>query len=510
MAALISLISVTILGVTILLSIFDGHITRRTGTLTASLDQTKESLDLANEKLRHMALHDALTNLPNRALLEQRAKEALDRIGRTGTAFAMMFIDLDRFKLINDSLGHQAGDEVLSEVARRIRGRLRHEDTLSRLGGDEFVVLLGSMDRASDAGIVAQKIQACMTEPFRLKGAEMVISASIGISLAPQDGSSVAELLAHADIAMYHAKKLGRNNYQYFAPALNEFAGKRLALEHSLRRAVAEEQFELWYQPKIHISTRRIVGLEALVRWRHPEQGLVMPQEFIPLAEETGLITQLGTWVIRAACRQNRRWRDDGLDNLRIAVNVSAAQFRQPTLVRVITEALEESSLEPEALELEVTESVVMSNPHEAVTTLQQLREMGVSISIDDFGTGYSSLSYLKKFPINTLKVDRTFIRDILSSGDDAAIVKAIVAMAQSLRLNIVAEGVEDSAQLAFLDSIGCDQYQGYFFSRPVPSNVVPTLFDVGAQGDSLSIADAAHDARGAAPASYAPAGSTS
>jgi len=477
MAGLIALISLTILGVTILLSVFDGHIARRTGALTAVLDQAKESLDVANEKLRHMALHDGLTNLPNRTLLEQRVKEALERTVRTGASFALMFIDLDRFKLINDSLGHQAGDDVLAEVARRVRGKLRHQDTLARLGGDEFVVLLSGIDRASDAGIVAQKIQACMAEPFRPKGAEMVISASIGISIGPQDGASVSELLAHADIAMYHAKKLGRNNCQYFAPALNEFAGRKLELENSLRKALAEEQLELWYQPKVNVASQRIVGLEALVRWRHPERGLVMPQEFIPLAEETGLITQLGTWVIRTACRQNRIWRDDGLEDVRIAVNVSAAQFRQPTLVRIITEALEESRLEPDALELEVTESVVMSNPHEAVKTLQQLREMGICISIDDFGTGYSSLSYLKKFPINTLKVDRTFIKDVLSSGDDAAIVKAIVAMARSLRLNIVAEGVEDDAQLAFLESIGCDQCQGYFFSRPVPSTAIPTLF---------------------------------
>jgi diguanylate cyclase len=470
LAGVIALVTFTILSITLLLSMLDSRYKQKTGGLTASLNASQLSLDQAHQQLRHLALHDALTNLPNRTLLEERLTEVIQRT-KGGDGFcALMFLDLDRFKIVNDSLGHQAGDEVLQEVARRIRSRVRHDDTVSRIGGDEFVVLVFRIDRPDDAAIVAQKLLEAFEAPIRVHGAEIMSSVSIGISVAPEDGVTVDDLMAHADVAMYHAKKQGRNNYQFYRRELNEFAGKRLALENGLRRAIADQQFELWYQPKINMGSGEIVGLEALVRWRHPERGLIPPLEFIPLAEETGLITQLGTWVIQTACRQNRIWRDAGLPKLRIAVNVSAAQFRQPTLPRIILDALNETQLEPESLELEVTESVVMSNPEEAVLTLDKIRQMGVHISIDDFGTGYSSLSYLKKFPIDTLKVDRSFIRDVIGSSDDAAIVKAIVALAQSLKLNIVAEGVEDAAQLSFLNALGCDEYQGYYFSRPVPA----------------------------------------
>jgi diguanylate cyclase len=477
LATLISVVSFTILGVTLLLSVFDARLALRTGKLQASLSKTKESLDQAHDRLRHLALHDALTNLPNRAFLEQRVSQALQPVHLASSHTALMFLDLDRFKIVNDSLGHQAGDEVLKEAALRIRSRLRHEDTIARIGGDEFVVVLPGLEHIEYAALVAQKLLDAFVTPISLRGAEINTSVSIGVSVAPQDGSALDELLGRADVAMYHAKKLGRNNYQFYAPLLNESAGKRLSQENSFRRAISEEQFELWYQPKISMGTGRVVGLEALIRWRHPERGLVPPVEFIPLAEETGLIVPLGAWVIRTACRQNKLWQDIGMPKLRIAVNVSAAQFRQPTLLRFISDVLQETQLDPDCLELEVTESVVMYNPEETALTLGKLREMGIHISIDDFGTGYSSLSYLKKLPIDTLKVDRSFVKDIIANGDDAAIVRAIVALAQTLKLNIVAEGVEDQAQFAFLSAIGCDEYQGYYFSRPVqPHDIVQML----------------------------------
>ena len=478
LATLIAVISFSILSLTLLLSVFDARVAVRTGKLQASLDQAEVSLDHAKEQLRHLAHHDALTNLPNRRLLEEQIKQAVATAKQAKHLSAVMFLDLDRFKIVNDSLGHQAGDEVLREAARRIKSRVRHEDTVCRIGGDEFIILLREIEQANSAALVAQKMLDVFSHPITVPGAEVMASASIGISIAPRDGVTADELVTRADAAMYHAKKLGRNNYQFYTAALNESAGQRLALENSLRRAVAEEQFELWYQPKISMRTGQVVGMEALVRWRHPQRGLILPMEFIPLAEETGVITQLGAWVLRTACRQSRLWRDAGLPKLRIAVNVSAVQFRQPSLVRLIADVLREARVEPECLEVEVTESVVMYNPEDAAITLQKLSEMGVHISIDDFGTGYSSLSYLKKFPIDTLKVDRSFVKDVVSNADDASIVKAIIALGQSLRLNVVAEGVEHEDQLAFLRAIGCDEYQGYYYSRPLPAADVVTLFE--------------------------------
>jgi diguanylate cyclase (GGDEF)-like protein len=462
MAGTIAGLTVIIMCATLGLSILDARMSSKTARMV-------ESLRNANDELQRLALHDPLTKLPNRMLLEDRLNQALVQSHRSGGACAVLFVDLDRFKTVNDSLGHFVGDELLRAVAGRLSALVRTEDTVSRLGGDEFVILLREVASPADATAVAGKILGRLGEAFRIHAHELFITPSIGISLYPMHGYHAQTLLTKADAAMYSAKKQGRNNAQIFAADMNTSFPERLQLETDLRRALERREFELHYQPKVDIQQKQIVGMEALLRWRHPERGLVSPAEFIPLAEETGLIVAIGRWVLDEACAQTRAWQKAGLKKLRVAVNISAVQFRQKDLLATIAHALTQSGLAAEYLEVEITESTVMHNASEAAGTLEQLSRTGVQVSIDDFGTGYSSLSYLKSFPINTLKIDRSFIREISEDRDDAAIVRAIIGLAHNLRLKVVAEGVETQQQLEFLQSLGSDEYQGYYCSRPLP-----------------------------------------
>jgi len=463
MAATITIVTLLILCETLVLSLLDARMASKTARMAASLQE-------ANTELQRMVLHDALTKLPNRVLLADRIEQAAQACKRSSTLCAVLFVDLDRFKIVNDSLGHFVGDELLQAVAERLRSAVRQEDTVSRLGGDEFVILLRYVAHADDAGRVAQKIIEVVSQPIRSHGHEMHVTCSVGISIYPQHGETAEALIMNADVAMYHVKKSCRNDFEFFTPEMKTFFPKRVALENELRKALEREQFVLHYQPQIDVMSGELTGMEALLRWHHPELGLVMPAEFIPLAEETGLIVPLGRWVLREACLQNKAWQNQGLQSLRVAVNISGMQFQQKDLVDSIARALDESGLDPRCLELEITESVIMQNAPEATIMLEKLSQMGVDISIDDFGTGYSSLSYLKRFSIDRLKIDQSFIRNVSSDQDDAAIVKAIIALAHSLRLRVVAEGVEHAEQLQFLRSLGNDEYQGYFHSKPLPA----------------------------------------
>jgi diguanylate cyclase (GGDEF)-like protein len=450
-----------ILCITLGLSIIDARMASRTAKMAASLKT-------ANDELQRLALHDPLTTLPNRLLLEDRIEQAIAHASRGKHHCAVLFVDLDRFKMVNDSLGHFTGDELLRAVALRLQGLVRAGDTVSRLGGDEFVLLLREVADVDHAASVASKIVEAMREPFRLQEQELFVTPSIGISVFPLHGDKSQMLITRADAAMYNAKQAGRNNYQIFASDMSTFFPERLMLENDLRRAISRGEFELHYQPKVDVREELIVGMEALLRWRHPQRGLIAPQDFIPLAEDTGLIVPIGAWVIQEACAQNTAWQNAGMAHLRVAVNISGVQFRQKDLLDTIGRALEESGLAAECLEIEITESVVMQNASEAIVTLEKLSRMGIHVSIDDFGTGYSSLSYLKRFPIDKLKIDRSFIRDVSSDMDDAAIVRATIGLAHNLRLKVVAEGVETADQLQFLRSLGCDEYQGYYKSHPL------------------------------------------
>lgn len=422
------------------------------------------------ERLSYLAQYDPLTGLPNRALFLDRLKLAAARARREGQLAAVMFLDLDRFKDINDNLGHSVGDEVLVEVAKRLRAQLRDVDTIARLGGDEFTIIVEGFPDALHVSAIADKILAAFSLPMHAAGQEIYMTCSIGIATFTTQYEDVDLLLKNADIAMYHAKQEGRNNYQFYSDAIKSGASEKLGLEAKLRRALERDEFWLAFQPQVDIRSGRIIGAEALIRWQSAELGLVPPGRFIPLAEETGLIVPIGDWVLQSACRQNKAWQQAGLPPLQVSVNLSPRQFRQKNLLDRIVGVLEETGLEARYLELEITEGTVMHRFEEVMVTLARLDEIGVGLSIDDFGTGYSSLSYLKRFPVHKLKIDQTFIRDITTDADDAAIVGAIVAMARSLGLTSIAEGVETSAQLAFLKKLKCDEYQGYFFGRPVPA----------------------------------------
>jgi len=427
-------------------------------------------LEAATRQLRHLATHDALTGLPNRVLLDDRLTQAMARADRDGRLFALMVCDLDRFKLVNDSLGHGAGDELLQEVARRLSGLIRTTDTVARIGGDEFVMLVTSIYHADDARGLAARAVEVLQAPVRIAQVDVHTSPSIGIAFYPQDGNSIEALIAHADAAMYCAKQRGRGSVQCFEGAMGAGIDNRIQLESDLHQAVALKQFELYYQPKVHTNSGVVRSAEALIRWVHPQRGVITPDAFIPLAEECGLIGAIGEWVVKEACRQARAWCDAGLAPMRVSVNLSPSQFRGSGLIHSIRRALDDAGLEPQYLEVELTESAVMSDPEESIGILEQLSVMGVLVSVDDFGTGYSSMSYLRRLPIDKLKIDRVFINEIVSRPEDASIVRAIVSLAHSLRLKVVAEGVETAAQLDFLKAVGCDEYQGYHFSRPVPS----------------------------------------
>src|SRR5450830_276492 len=420
------------------------------------------------QKLQHLAHHDALTGLSNRVLLLDRLSQAMTYANRAGRFVAVLFIDLDRFKNINDSLGHDAGDQVIVEVARRLSLNIREGDTVARLGGDEFVVVLSDIAREDEIALLAQKILDALFLPMIIQGQELSPIGSIGISVYPQDGKEGSTLLKNADAVMYQAKGFGRNNFQFYAQEMNARTLDRLKLEGGLRHALEREEFILLYQPQMDISSGEIVGVEALLRWQPLGKPMVMPNDFIPIAEETGLIVPIGEWVLRTACAQHVAWKKLGLPEVRMAVNLSARQFRQKNLEQLVARVLREAGCGATCLELEITESVVMDNPEAAAQTLQKLSDMGVQLSIDDFGTGYSSLSYLKRFPIHSLKIDRSFVKDITTDANDAAIAKSIIALAHSMKLKVVAEGVETDEQLIFLGEQQCDHIQGYHLSRPV------------------------------------------
>src|SRR5256712_5853483 len=425
----------------------------------------------AEEQIKHLAYHDALTGLPNRLLFKDRLTVAISHAQRERSRIAVLFLDLDRFKVINDSLGHNIGDQLLQAVAGRVQSCVRESDTVARLGGDEFTILLAHLPHAEDAALVAQKIIDAVRYPFQIEGREFFMTTSIGISLYPDDGFDAETLIKNADTAMYQAKEQVRDNYQLFNAFINAKALQRIALEHGLRKALINQELAVHYQPIFDFRTGRISGMEALLRWNHPTLGMIPPTVFIPLAEAIGVMIPVSTWAARGACAQAKAWHDSGYRSLSLAVNLSVCQLQQPDLLLRVQEILNETGLPPRLLELEITESSAMQSPETSVRTLYDLKKLGIRISLDDFGTGHSSLSYLKRFPIDTLKIDQSFVRDITHDPDTAAIVTAIIAMAHSLRLKVIAEGVEFTEQSAFLKKYGCDQMQGYLIKAPVPAD---------------------------------------
>ncbi|RNC70733.1 MAG: EAL domain-containing protein [Desulfuromonadales bacterium] len=446
------------------------------------------------EQLVYQATHDPLTGLPNRNLLQDRLGQALAvEASRRRNPLCVMFLDLDNFKKVNDTLGHTVGDMLLKAVASRIRNCIRGGDTVSRLGGDEYIIVLPNVRGMHDVVTVAKKMISVFAAPFLLMGNEIYVTASIGIALFPTDGETVDALLKNADAAMYHAKEQGKNNYQFYSADMNTRVFERLALETSLHRALKQREFLLHYQPRVDLRTGQVCGVEALVRWNHPEMGLVSPAKFIPLAEETGLIVPIGEWVLRTACAQNRAWQEAGLPPLRMAVNLSARQFRQENLIAMVGEVLGETGLAPKWLELELTESLVMQQAEKSAAILHELQAMGIEVAIDDFGTGYSSLSYLKRFPIANLKIDQSFIRDMTRDPDDATLVKTIITMAHGLGMKTIAEGVELAEQIEFLCRHQCEEMQGYYFSRPVTAGELGRML---AEGKALDLAPVHAEAR--------------
>ncbi|CAM2140821.1 diguanylate cyclase [Pararobbsia alpina] len=451
----------------------DGTITHHVGVIN---DVTE--LIRYQEQLEYQANYDALTHLPNRNLLRDRLSQALNRAQRGSGRVAVVFLDLDGFKNVNDSLGHSVGDKLLTVIAGRLAGCVRASDTVARHGGDEFVVVLTDPEDERALNTWAERVRHAINEAVWVDGHEFYVGCSLGASMFPQDGDDAETLLKKADLAMYRAKDLGRNRFQFYQPEMNESVGTRLNLERRLRRALRDQEFVLHYQPQIDIATSRIVGLEALVRWQDPDAGLIMPSEFIPVAEESGLIEAIGEWVLREACRQNKAWQDEGLPPARVSVNLSARQFHRTDIRQVVMSVLEETGLAPEYLEIELTESVIMTNAEEAAAMLNSLHDLGINLAIDDFGTGYSSLSYLKRFPVDRLKIDRSFVSDIGVSNDDETIITAIITLAHSLNLQVIAEGVETASQLRFLLARGCNEIQGYLFSEPVENTSIPELLE--------------------------------
>ena len=434
--------------------------------ILADITERKQS----EERMRHIAQHDTLTGLPNRLALLMRLAQLLPEARRHNWKVAIMFLDLDRFKIINDTLGHQVGDEMLREVACRLSSVVRETDFVARLGGDEFVIILPGINSPSDAATVAGKVIVALSSAIEANGHELHTSPSIGISLFPDDGPDGDIILKNADTAMYHAKAAGRNNYQFFASEMNLATSERLNIEHKLRHAIARNELALCFQPQFRAGDAMPTGVEALLRWHHPSEGMISPSRFIPVAEETGIIVEIGDWVLTNACREMKHWIDAGLKPMRIAVNVSARQLRRRDFCETVASALAASGLPADLLELEITESSVMENPQEAIIILERLGRMGVTLAIDDFGTGYSSLAYLKLFPIDHLKIDRSFVADIETDLNDRAIAFGTIALAHSLGLRVIAEGVETEDQLELLRANGCDEVQGFLFSKPLTS----------------------------------------
>jgi len=445
------------------------------GMIACLLEDEREAAELATVEIEHLAYHDALTGLPNRPLFIDRLIVSLAQASRGNHRLAVFFLDLDRFKDINDSLGHSTGDQLLKEVAERIGRCVREGDTVARMGGDEFTLLIPQIDSVDDAAKIAQKIIETLKIPFSINDRELFVTTSIGISLFPLDGSDPETLVRNADTAMYRAKDQGRDNYQLYAPAMNARALERLALENMLRKALSQKELVLFYQPLVDVDTRVISGVEALIRWRHPELGLLSPAHFISVAEVSGLIVPIGEWVLLTACKQAKSWHRKIDQRIKVSVNLSARQFQQPDLVEQVRRAIQESGIEPSCLELEITESNAMQNAENTMFTLRELKTLGVRIAMDDFGTGYSSLNYLKRFPIDTLKLDQMFVRDVVTDATDAAIVSAVISMSHSLKLTVVAEGVETEEQFEFLKKEGCDKIQGFLYSAPVSADELET-----------------------------------
>lgn len=442
----------------------------------------------AEEQLEHQAFHDQLTNLPNRAMFMKLLKRLLDRPKRhKDYIFAVLFMDLDRFKIINDSLGHIKGDQLLVDVTQRLKGCLRPVDTVARFGGDEFAILIDDIKEITDALLVADRIQEKLTLPFNLGGQEVFSTVSIGIALSATGYQNEADILRDADAAMYRAKAHGRARYELFDTKMHTIAMRDLKLEADLRQAVERGEFLLYYQPVVSLTESRITGVEALLRWQHPERGIILPAEFIPVAEEAGVIVKIGEWVLRIACAQNKMWQDAGHQLLCVKVNFSARQFQQENCLEFVKDVLQETGLPPHALEIEITESIAMQDYH--IETLNELCGLGIKTSIDDFGIGYSSLGSLKRFPIDSVKIDKSFIKDITTDHNAKAIVTAIIAMAHSLKMKVVAEGVETKEQLAFLHSLRCDEIQGYLFSLPVPCRELTNLLSDKQQWDLVWLA---------------------
>lgn len=433
-------------------------------------------LQQAQEKINYLACHDALTGLPNRTLFEDRLTHVVAHHSRLGHMLLVAFISLDRLKAINDAIGYRVGDHTLQKVAERLRGRLREIDTIARFDGNKFAIVLTHLERTEDAAKDVTDVHEILKAAIDCEGHELYIVPIIGVALYPSDGEDALTLIRNATAALNRAKAGGGDNRQFYQPSINAQARQLFALEDSLRRAISRAEFVVHYQPCIDIETDAITGMEALVRWQHPERGLLLPGEFIPVAEKSGLIVTIGEWVLRTACAQNKAWQDEGLPPVQMAVNLSARQFQQTNLVDMITALLEENRLDPAYLELEVTESLVMEDVPGALATLNRLHELGVTLSLDDFGTGYSSLSYLKQFPLDTLKIDQSFVRDVCTDAYDAAITTSIITLAHSLNLEVVAEGVETPEQCAFLQEKGCRKFQGYYFSRPVAADACAEL----------------------------------
>ena len=462
--------------------VLEERVAKRTAELVQINDNLKNEIHerkVAERRVRHMAHHDALTGLPNRLLLIDRVNQAIAQVHRhQKESIALLFIDLDYFKTINDSLGHLIGDRVLQEMAKRLLQCVREGDSVARLGGDEYVIALNALADSSDAALVADKVLEAFNRPFLIEDHELHVSGSIGISFYPTDGTDVQSLMRAADTAMYHAKQKGRGNYQFFTPALNEAAQRRLNVANELRQALEQNEFAVYYQPQVDMETGAIFSAEALLRWNQPGNGPVSCGEFVSIAEETGLILPIGEWVLQQACAQLKQWRDNGYPDLRIAVNLSARQFFQPNLADVVATTLRECKLPAEALELEITESMLMQPNQDNMAILKQLSDMGVQLSIDDFGTGYSSLSYLQHFPLHAIKIDRSFVVGINHDTNESAIVTAIIAMAHSLRLKVTAEGVDSADQAEFLKAHGCLAAQGFYYSKPVPAKTFDTLLN--------------------------------